>query len=177
MKNILSALALLLFVIFTSSCSHQIKSYQIKDQLSFDCPLKIDSAPDLFNVVKSINHNTIYFGVCNKNDEHYMITISKYTADDPMSIDTAFFDYTAYEKPDNAMEDYKILSSGKYVKDNHTFYRKISCNNGTVVNVMYYLMKNNKSNYLYEFKMNGYIDQKEYIIDVLEKTVSSVEFE
>ena len=177
MKNILSALGLLLTLVYTSSCSHKIKTYQIKDQLSFDCPLKIDSASDLFNVVKSLNPNTIYFGVCTKDDDRYMISISKYTADNPMSIDTAFFDYTAYEKPYNAMEDYKILSSGKYVKDNRTFYRKISCNNGTVVNVMYYLMKNNKSNYLYEFKMTGHIDQKEYIIDVLEKTVSSVEFE
>jgi hypothetical protein len=38
-------------------------------------------------------------------------------------------------------------------------------------------MKENKSNYLYEFKMNGSFDQKDYMIDVLEKTVRSVEFE
>jgi len=177
MKNILSALGLLLTLVYTSSCSHKIKTYQIKDQLSFDCPLKIDSASDLFNVVKSLNPNTIYFGVCSKDDDRYMISVSKYTADEPMSIDTAFFDYTANEIPDNKMGEYQILGAGKYVKDNYTYYRKISCTNGTILNVMFYVMKENKSNHLFEFKMTGHIDQKEYIIDVLEKTVSSVEFE
>jgi hypothetical protein len=177
MKNIFYSFGLLLIFIYTTSCNLKPNPYQIKNQLSFDCPLKIDSAADIFNVIKSLNPNTIYFGVCSKEDDRYMISISKYTADEPMSIDTAFFDYTANEIPDNKMGEYQILGAGKYVKDNYTYYRKISCTNGTILNVMFYVMKENKSNHLFEFKMTGYIDQKEYIIDVLEKTVSSVEFE
>jgi len=106
-----------------------------------------------------------------------MLSVAKYTADEPTTIDTAFFDFTANEVPDNNMGEYQILSAGKYVKDNYTYFRKISCTNGTIVNVMFYLMKENKSNYLFEFKMTGSIDQKDFMIDVLENTVSSVEFE
>jgi hypothetical protein len=177
MKNIFYTLAIMLVFVNITSCNNKVKEYQIENHLSFDCPLKIDSAADIFNVIKSINPNTIYFGVCTKDDDRYMISISKYTSDEPMSIDTAFFDYTANEIPDNNMGEYQILDAGKYVKDNYTYYRKISCSNGTIANVMFYMMKENKSNYLYEFKMNGYIGKKEYIIDVLEKTVRSVEFE
>ncbi|MFN6091025.1 MAG: hypothetical protein ACK44N_01265 [Bacteroidota bacterium] len=177
MNNILSALGVLLVLVYTSSCSNQIKTYQIKDQLSFDCPVKIDTAPELFTILKSINKNIIYFGVINNNDNRYMLSVAKYTADEPITIDTAFFDFTANEVPDNKMGEFQILGAGKYVKENYTYFRKISCTNGTILNVMFYLMKENKSNYLFEFKMTGSIDQKEYIIDVLEKTVSSVEFE
>ena len=177
MKNVLSALGLLLVLVYTSSCSNKIKTYQIKDQLSFDCPVKIDTAPELFTILKSINKNVIYFGVINNNDNRYMLSVAKYTADEPTTIDTAFFDYTANERPDNQMGEYQILGAGKYVKDNYTYYRKISCNNGTIANVMFYAMKENKSNYLYEFKMNGSFDQKDYMIDVLEQTIRSVEFE
>jgi hypothetical protein len=177
MKNILSGLGLLLVLVYTSSCSKQIKTYQIKDQLSFDCPVKIDTAPELFTILKSINKNIIYFGVINNNDNRYMLSLAKYTADEPTTIDTAFFDFTANEVPDNKMGEYQILGAGKYVKDNYTYHRKISCTNGTILNVMFYLMKENKSNYLFEFKMTGSIDQKEFMVDVLEKTVSSVEFE
>ena len=177
MKNVLSALGLLLVLVYTSSCSNKIKTYQIKDQLSFDCPVKIDSAPELFTILKSINKNVVYFGVINNNDNRYMLSVAKYTADDPTTIDTAFFEYTANERPDNQMDEYQILGAGKYVKGNYTYYRKISCNNETIANVMFYVMKENKSNYLYEFKMNGSIDQKDFMIDVLEQTISSVEFE
>jgi len=177
MKNILSALGLLLVFIYTSSCSNKIKTYQIKDQLSFDCPVKIDTAPELFTILKSINKNVVYFGVINNNDNRYMLSVAKYTADEPTTIDTAFFDFTANEVPDNQMGEYQILGAGKYVKGNYTYYRKISCNNGTIANVMFYVMKENKSNYLYEFKMNGSIDQKDFMIDVLEQIIRSVEFE
>ncbi|MFM7014788.1 MAG: hypothetical protein ACKOX3_00530 [Bacteroidota bacterium] len=177
MKNIFASLSLLFIFIYSSSCNHKAKSYQINNQLSFDCPVKIDTAPELFNVLKSINKNVIYFGIINNNDNRYLISVAKYKADEPTTIDTAFFDYTANEVPENNIGDYQILSAGKYEKDNHTYYRKISCSNGTIVNVMFYLMKENKSNYLFEFKITGPLDEKDYMIDVLEKTVSSVEFE
>ena len=177
MKNVLSTLGLLLVLVYTSSCNNKIKTYHIKVQLSFDCPVKIDTAPNLFSILKSINKNVVYFGVINNNDNRYMLSVAKYTADEPTSIDTAFFDFTANEVPDNKMGEYQILGAGKYVKDNYTYFRKISCTNETILNVMFYLMKENKSNYLFEFKMTGAIDQKDFMIDVLEKTVSSVEFE
>ena len=177
MKNILCSISLLLLVGYITSCNKKTNPYQIKNDLSFDCSLKIDSAPELFNILKSINPDLIYFGVCTNKENKLMISVSKYINEEPISIETAFFDYTANKIPENSMGDYKILSSEKYVKDNHTFYRKVSCNNGTIVNVMYYLMKDNKSKNFYEFKMTGYIDEKNYLIDVLEKTVMSVELE
>ena len=177
MKNILTTIGIALTLIYFTACNNKQRAYHVNNDLSFNCPVKIDSAPDLFKILKSINSNVEYFGVINKNDNRYMLSVAKYIADEPTTIDTAFFDYTANERPDNQMTEYQILGAGKYVKDNYTYYRKISCNNGTIVNVMFYLMKHNKSNHLFEFKMTGPLDQKDYMIDVLEQTVRSVEFE
>ena len=177
MKNILKSIGFIIAFIYLTACNHKQRTYHVNNDLSFDCPVKIDSAPDLFKILKSINSNVEYFGVINKNDNRFMLSVSKYSADLPTTMDTAFFEFTAKEVPENNIGDYQILGSGKYVKDNHTYYRKISCNNGTIVNVMFYLMKEKQSKHLFEFKMAGPLDQKDYMIDVLEQTVRSVEFE
>jgi len=177
MKNIFYSLGLLMIFICASSCKNKTNPYQIKDQLSFDCPLKIDSATELFYTLKSINPNVIFFGVINNSDGQYLLSVSKYTADEPTSMDTAFFEYTAQEIPANSMGEYKILSADKYIKNNITYYRKISCSYERVSNVMFYLMRENKSKYMYELKMSGPINQKDFMIDILEKTVKSVDFE
>ena len=177
MKNILTTIGFTLALIYFTACNNKQRAYHVNNDLSFDCPVKIDSAPDLFKILKSLNRNVEYFGVINKNDNRFMLSVAKYSADLPTTMDTAFFEFTANEIPENNTGDYQILGSGKYVRDNHTYYRKISCSNGTIVNVMFYLMKQNKSNHLFEFKMTGPLDQKDYMIDVLEQTVKSVEFE
>lgn len=177
MKNILTTIGFTLALIYFTACNNKQRAYHVNNDLSFDCPVKIDSAPDLFNALKSFNKNVAFFGLINKNDNRFMLSVAKYSADLPTTMDTAFFEFTANEIPENNTGDYQILGSGKYVRDNHTYYRKISCSNGTIVNVMFYLMKQNKSNHLFEFKMTGPLDQKDYMIDVLEQTVRSVEFE
>jgi hypothetical protein len=130
-------------------------------------------------MIQEINPNILFMRYLQllPDEQKIPLAVSCYTEEYPIDLDTAFFVYTA-DFPSQGVDGYQSQpqSHSRYEKDGKTFYRKVSCMNGQVVNVMYYAMKNNRDRSMYELKMSGPAKDSTAIKDFLEGVMAGAAF-
>ncbi|MBK7370449.1 MAG: hypothetical protein IPJ09_03245 [Saprospiraceae bacterium] len=105
------------------------------------------------------------------------MTVSCYTASEPMSLDEAFFNETVGAEPDNLgslTQGYKLISFKQYNKAGKSLYLKVSSPIEGKCSVMYYFMKDNRSTSLYEIKVVGDMGEKESLKECAEEIALNV---
>ena len=178
-------LSLAICLVITSCCGNrdrEVKTdyeYTVNNSFAFNLPLKADTAETLLALIREINPNILFMRQVNllPGEEKVPLVVSCYTEQYPMDLDTAFFVHTA-DFPSRGVDGFTSLpqSHSRYEKEGKTFYRKVSCMNDQVVNVMYYAMKNNRDRNMYELKMSGPVKDSTAIMDFLEGVMAGSAF-
>lgn len=86
-----------------------------------------------------------------------LLSVSCFSQDFAMSIDTAFFGHTAHHHPNIQNLDvlHEIKEAAKIEYQGKAFYRKTTLVNADLFSVMMYFMENDSSNRMYELKLVG----------------------
>ena len=182
-----TTLGLSFFLILATGCGPHVQQekdksdfgYIVNNSFAFDLPMKADTAETLLGMIQGINPNILFMRLLEftPGEKKIPLIVSCYTGRSPIDLDTAFFVYTV-DFPSQGFDGYQSLpqSHSRYEKDGQTFYRKVSCMNGQVVNVMYYAMKNNRDRSMYELKMSGPVKDSTAIMDFLEGVMAGSAF-
>jgi hypothetical protein len=135
------------------------------------------SLPDILPLLQNENPNLIAVFVMGDSAKHdrVVLGIARMKEEKAMNLEQAF---NVFVK-DVAPAQTRIVEAGSYTKGGRTLYRKISETDfGEYIslNVMYYFMENERSNIMYELKITGASDKKEFIVEQAEKMATSVYF-
>ena len=109
-------------------------------------------------------------------DNSFPLGISIYKGDEIKPIEEVLKDFVYNVK---ANEVTRNVEAKSFKKDGVVFHRKITISNmgdREVYNVMYYFMKNNKSNILYEIKLNGSVSKRQLIDNTIYNIAKTVYF-
>ena len=131
---------------------------------------------DLLKVLKKGNPNIVKLEMIKVQDNSFPLGISIYEGDEIKPIDEVLKDFVYNVK---ANEVTRNVEAKSFKKDGVVFHRKITISNmgdREVYNVMYYFMKNNKSNTLYEIKLNGSVSKRQLIDNTIYNIAKTVYF-
>ena len=131
---------------------------------------------DLLKVVKKGNPNIVQLEMIKIQDNSFPLGISIYKGDEIKPIEEVLKDFVYNVK---ANEVTRNVEAKSFKKDGVVFHRKITISNmgdREVYNVMYYFMKNNKSNILYEIKLNGSVSKRQLIDNTIYNIAKTVYF-
>ena len=131
---------------------------------------------DLLKVVKKGNPNIVQLEMIKVQDNSFPLGISIYKGDEIKSIEEVLKDFVYNVE---ANEVTRNVEAKSFKKDGVVFHRKITISNmgeREVYNVMYYFMKNNKSNILYEIKLNGSVSKRQLIDNTIYYIAKTVYF-
>lgn len=161
--------------------SYQIQSsprINITNEFSLVIHFNNQEIDGLFQQVKELNPNIIYLRALTlPGAKTTLFAVSKYEDATRTTLDSAFYEQTVHSKPSNLGEygnGYKLLSYNRYKKNNTILYTKVSNPMPGQCAVMFYFMKNNNSNILYEIKISGNISDIELLKQSAEKIALSV---
>jgi|688.fasta_scaffold1116785_1 hypothetical protein len=132
---------------------------------------------DLLQVVENGNPNIVQLEMLKIQDNKFPLGISIYEGDEIKPIEEVLKDFVFNVKANDVTRN---IEGESFKKEGKTFHRKITISNmgdRQVYNVMYYFMKNNKSNILYELKLNGSITKRQLIDSTLYDIVKTVNFQ
>lgn len=168
--------SLLVFGLFSFQKTPRIK---INEDLSLVIPMPNVEVEELFSAITKANPNVIFLrSLITAKDKQILFAVSRYETTKALSLRSAFYEQTANHKANNLGEDvskkYKLISFREYKKSNITLYTKVSRPFEGHCNVMYYFMKNNFSNVMYEIKLSGKFLEKEEMESLAEKIALSV---
>lgn len=111
---------------------------------------------DIFKEISEANTHILFLAFTDPTKRTSTFSVSKYSADEPMSIDSAF-SYTvnsiATMGGTQMTDSYKLIDYGTYQLEGKMMRFKISTIDKTSINIMYYFMKNDYSTELYEIKL------------------------
>jgi hypothetical protein len=135
------------------------------------------SLPDILPLLQDENPNLIAVFVMGDSakDDRVVLGIARMEEEKAMNLDQAFNEFVKIVAPAQT----RIVEAGSYTKGGRTLYRKISetdFGEYTSLNVMYYFMENQHSNIMYELKISGGPEKKEFIVEQAEKMAMSVYF-
>jgi hypothetical protein len=182
MKKIFTALFsvfLLAFGMYSFTIIQEKQRIKINEDFSLVIPLPNVEVEELFSAITKANPNVVFLRLflTSKNEE-VLFAVSRYETTKALSLRSAFYEQTANHKANNLGEDvskkYKLISFREYKKSNRTLYTKVSRPFEGHCNVMYYFMKNNFSNVMYEIKLSGKFSEKEEMESLAEKIALSV---
>lgn len=178
--TILFIVFLLAFGIFSFSNVQEKSRIKINDDLSLVIPVYSGELEELFVRITEANPNVIFLrSLITSKDNQILFAVSRYETTKALSLSSAFYEQTANHKANNLGEDlsnkYKLISFREYKKANRTLYTKVSRPFEGHCNVMYYFMKNNFSNVMYEIKLSGKFSEKEEMESLAKKIALSVE--
>lgn len=133
---------------------------------------------ELFTAIKEVNPTVIFlrsFKTLKKKP--ILFAVSKYENSERIKLDTVFFKQTVNSKASiqgEVSNSYKLISYNRYMKSNKLLYTKVSSPMEGQCCVMYYFMKNNFSEVMYEIKLSGGITEIEEMKTISEKIALSV---
>lgn len=132
----------------------------------------------LTKALKAFNDKIMYVAIVNIASQKIPFAVSKYHSEEMRSIDSAFDQTVRFKAADDDV--YKLVEAGTYKKDDKVLRYKISeitFDGGAKTNsVMYYFMKDDASNDLYEIKLSGNPKNRKELKAVLEQVALSVSF-
>lgn len=150
----------------------------VNNDLSLILPNPNLEMEDLFTSIKEINSNVIFLRSFVINKKIILFAVSKYEDSKKTKLDTVFYKSTVNVKVSNLgdlSKNYKLISHNKYTKANKLLYTKVSSPMEGQCCVMFYFMKNNYDNVMYEIKLSGVLSEMEGMLISAEKIALSVE--
>ena len=178
-KNNLMTFWIISTLFLVSGCKDSSQSRVVLNhEFSFTLPFPYEANSELFDVVHEVNPDVIGFYLLDLKDmPNTPMTVSCYTASEPMTLDDAFFNETVGAEPDNLdslTQGYKLISFDQYNKAGKSLYLKVSSPIEGKCSVMYYFMKDNNSTSLYEVKVVGEMGEKERLMELAEEIALNV---
>lgn len=152
---------------------------KVNSELSLVLPAHSIEIEELLTAIRKMNTNVIFLrSIELLKNKKVLFAVSRYENSEPTKIDTVFYDQTVNVKADNLgdlSKNYNLISFKRYKKANVLLYLKVSRPMEGQCSVMYYFMKNNFSNVMYEIKMSGAMSEMEAMKTITEKIALSVE--
>lgn len=174
----LLSIFLIVFGMYSFTSVKEKQRIKINDDLSLVIPVHSEEQKDLFAQISEMNPNMLFLrSIITKKNNEILLAVSRYETTKALSLSSAFYEQTANHKPNNlgdVSKNYKLISFREYKKANKTLYTKVSRPFEGHCNVMYYFMKNNFSNVMYEIKLSGKLSEKEEMESLAEKIALSV---
>ncbi len=180
MRN-LTFLMFSLFIIV--SCKNNIiesKNSIIIDNNHFEFELPDESKEldgEFKNLILQQNNNIVYLALCDTNKSKYLFTVSKYIARDKMSIEEAFtqsLETTTNLNSDSLKDNFQLIDYKTYEAQGITIRYKISMHFDKIYTIIYYFMKDDYSNELYEIKTSASKNDLSSAFKFLEKVALTV---
>ena len=105
-------------------------------------------------IVQSMNPSIMFVAIAELPDENALFSISAYDMGEIMTIDSAFMKSvnTKGTISGEPVVNYRVIDHGTRSRDDKILRYKISFNPETKYSIIYYIMKNDASRYLYELK-------------------------
>ncbi len=152
---------------------------KISNELSLILPNPNLEMDELLTSLKEINHNIIFLrSIVQSNKKQVLFSVSRFEDSKKIKLDTVFYKQTVNVKASNIVgksNTYKLISYNRYKKGGKLLYTKVSSPMEGQFSVMYYFMKNNYNNVMYEIKLTGGITEMESMKASAEKIALSVE--
>lgn len=152
---------------------------KVNSEFSLILPTPNLEMEDLLASLKEINPNVIFLrSFRTLKNKPILFAVSRYENSERTKLDTVFFKQTVNIKASNLGEisnSYKLISYNRYKKSNKLLYTKVSSPMEGQCCVMYYFMKNNFSEVMYEIKLSGGINEMGEMKTSAEKIALSVE--
>lgn len=172
-------LAVFLLLVFQVNSQGQTK-IKIDSSVTVVLPYRYDKDQTMLKALQQMNETIIYATILyTAKNEKILFTASKYINDEAISIDSAF-NKTVYHVPDGMEESYELVDHGKYRKEERLLrfkQSKITFGNGQeVFNIMYYFMRKDKSEEMYEIKITGAAEDSIRDKKILEQIALSLKF-
>ena len=156
------------FIIIGNSCRNQSTNNNKQDYItytndygfSFDLPefCEVFSSEDLERI-RGIDPTITFMALTGLAFVCSTVSISVYDLHKETLLDSAFFKTVKHIPipPDDDPDwNYRLIDYGTQMVDSITLRYKISCVDSTDYHIMYYFMKNNRSNILFEMKATCY---------------------
>lgn len=151
---------------------------KINSEFSLVLPTPNKEMKELFTAIKDVNPTVIFLrSFRTPKNKPILFAVSKYENSERIKLDTVFFKQTINFKSTihgEVSNSYKIISYNRYMKSNKLLYTKVSSPIEGQCCVMYYFMKNNFSQVMYEIKLSGRITEIEEMKTISEKIALSV---
>jgi hypothetical protein len=152
---------------------------KVNNELSLILPTPNLEMDRLLVSLKEINQNIIFLRSIGKlKSKSVLFAVSRYEDSKKMKLDTVFYKQTINVKASNlgkTTSNYNLISYSKYKKGGKLLYTKVSSPVKGQCCVMYYFMKNEYDNVMYEIKLAGGITEMESMKTSAEKIALSVE--
>lgn len=167
--------SLLVFGLFSFQNTPRIR---VNEDLSLVIPLPNVELEELFSAITKVNPTVIFLrSLSISKNKPILFAVSRYENSKPVKLSSAFYEQTANHHPTNLgdiSKNHKVISFREFIKENKTLYTKVSKPFEGQCNVMYFFMKDNFSNVMYEIKLSGSISEKELMESIAEKIALSV---
>ena len=152
---------------------------KVNGEFSLILPTPNLEMEELLTSLKEINQNVIFLRSIGKlKSKPILFAVSRYEDSKKIKLDTVFYKQTVNFKANNlgkTSSNYKLISYSRYKKGSTLLYTKVSSPMEGQCSVMYYFMKNNYDNVMYETKLTGGINEMESMKKIAEKIALSVE--
>lgn len=180
MKKIIITISCILInvVVFSSFNVKQESTWtRINDDLHLVLPNHSEKQENLFYTLKKANPNVIFLrSVLTSQYNKILFAVSRYENSESDKLDSVFNEQTVNYKDNIFGNEYKLISYRKYKSGNKILYEKVSSPIEGQCCVMYYFMKNNYSNVMYEIKLSGEMNEMDELKTIAEKIGLSVKF-
>jgi hypothetical protein len=178
MKKIIITISCILInvVVFSSFNIKQESTWtRINDDLELVLPNHSEKQENLFYTLKKANPNIIFLrAILTSKNNRILFAVSRYENSESDKLDIVFNEQTVNYKDNIFGTEYKLISYLKYKSGNKILYEKVSSPIEGQCCVMYYFMKNNYSNVMYEIKLSGEMNEMDELKTIAEKIALSV---
>lgn len=178
MKKVFTTISCVLIsvIVFSSFKTKQENLLtRINNDLKLVLPAHSEEQENLFSMLKKANPNVIFLrSVLTSKNKTILFAVSRYENSESDKLDNVFFQQTVNYKDNNFGNNYKLISYKKYKSGNKILYKKVSSPIEGQCCVMYYFMKNNFSNVMFEIKLSGKMNEMNEMENIAEKIALSV---
>lgn len=180
MKNIIFIMFSLFIVVSCKNNITESKNSIVIDNKHFEFELPDESKEldgDFKNLMFQQNNNILYLAQCDTSNSKFLFLVSKYIAKDKISIEDAFnqsVETITTLNTDSLTDNFQLIDYKTHQVNGITIRYKISMHFDKIYTIMYYFMKDDYSNELYEIKTSTYKNDLSKAFKFLEKVALSV---
>lgn len=183
---------LILLLLIVSNCNSNKNSEIVNETIteinysdgygfSFNLPEDIENITndELGKNLRKINPTLNFIAIVGLPFGNSLFSVSAFEIKEETPIDSAFMNTVKYDGniSSEKVVNYRLINYGIDNINNRDFRYKISCLDGSIYNIMYYFMKDDCSNILYEIKLVCQSEDKlKSAQDFLENVALTVEF-
>lgn len=179
--SLISITFIIVIGLFSFNQLPENKRIKVNKELSLILPTPNLEIEELLTSVKEINPNVIFLrSIGIQKSKPILFAVSRYEDSKKVELDTVFYNETIHFKVGNlgkTTNNYKLISYSRYKKGKKLLYSKVSSPMKGQCSLMYYFMKNNYDNVMYEIKLSGEITEIESMKTIAEKIALSVEIQ